>query len=109
MNGKQIGLAVLLADFLALTAYAVWAHGYVGIFEMLLANPATILGSTDLVIALSMVSVWLWQDAKSRGISAVPYLVLTAALGSAGPLLYLIRITASESRHTAAMPARSMA
>jgi len=111
MNGKQIALGIVLADFLALTAYAVWAYGYVGIFELLFANAATILGSTDLLISLSLVSIWVWQDAKKRGISPVPYLVVTAVLGSAGPLLYLIRTVGSEARHTTtgAMPARSLA
>lgn len=109
MNGKQIALGIVLVDFLALTAYAVWVHGYLGIFELLFANPATILGSTDLVISLSLASIWMWQDAKKRGISPVPYLVATAALGSAGPLLYLIRTVGSEAHHSVAMPARSLA
>ena len=34
MNAKQIGLSVLLADFLALTAYAVYQYGYIGFFEL---------------------------------------------------------------------------
>jgi len=109
MNGKQIGLGILLADFLAFTGYAVWVHGYVGIFEVLLANPAGLLASTDLLIALSLASVWMWQDAQKRGISAVPYLVVTALLGSAGPLLYLIRTVGSEAHHTAAVPVRGLA
>ncbi len=109
MNGKQIALGLVLADFLALTAYAVWVHGYLGIFELLFANPATILASTDLLISLSLASIWMWQDAKKHGISPVPYLVATAVLGSAGPLLYLIRTVGSEAPHSVAMPARSLA
>ena len=109
MNGKQIGLGILLLDFLALTGYALWAYGYVGFFELLFANAATITAASDLTIALAMVSVWLWQDAKKRGISAVPYLVVTAALGSAGPLLYLIRILGSEARQPIGAPAQSWA
>ena len=38
MNAKQIGLSVLLADFLALNAYAAYQYGYVGVFEMMAAN-----------------------------------------------------------------------
>ena len=30
-------------------------------------------------------------DARSRGISVVPYALITLAFGVAGPLLYLIR------------------
>lgn len=109
MNGKQIGLGILLADFLALTGYVLWSYGLVGFFEQELANTATFLGLTDLTIALSMIAFWMWRDAKRRGISAMPYLVLTAVLGSAGPLLYLIRTVGSEAREPAGMPARSWA
>jgi hypothetical protein len=91
MNAKQLGLSLVLADFVGLEAYAVYQYGYVGVFEAVLANGATTVAFVDLVIALGLVSVWLWQDARGRGISPLPYLALTAALGSVGPLLYLIR------------------
>jgi hypothetical protein len=45
----------------------------------------------DLVIALTLVMVWMGDDAEQRKVSALPYLVITLALGSVGPLLYLIR------------------
>ena len=38
MNKKQIGLSIVLADFLALTAYAVYQHGYIGFFETVLSG-----------------------------------------------------------------------
>lgn len=37
------------------------------------------------------------RDARARGVSAVPYVLLTLALGSAGPLVYLIRRLASDA------------
>jgi hypothetical protein len=43
-----------------------------------------------------MVSVWMWQDARARGTSAIPYLVVTLFLGSIGPLLYLFRRAGAE-------------
>lgn len=101
MNAKQIGLSVLLADFLALIAYAAYQHGYVGLFELMTANTATIAGFVDLVIALSLIIAWMVRDARTRGVSAVPYVLLTLALGSVGPLVYLIRRLAS------AAPART--
>jgi uncharacterized protein DUF2834 len=91
MNKKQIALAVVLADFTAIVGYALFQYGYVGIFAQMFANAATVAAATDLTIALAMVAVWMWQDARRHDISPIPYLVLTAALGSAGPLLYLIR------------------
>ncbi len=91
MNRKQIALAVLLCDFSALTAYAVVQYGVLGVYELVLANAVTVTLLTDLTIALTIVLVWIWQDARQRGISPLPYVALTLTLGSVGPLLYLIR------------------
>jgi len=91
MNAKQIGLGVVLADFAALTAYALYQYGFVGFFELMLSNAATVTALVDLVIALSLVMVWMWRDAKARGVSPLPYVILTLTLGSVGPLAYLIR------------------
>jgi hypothetical protein len=48
------------------------------------------LTMVDLVIMLSLFAVWMWSDARERGASAVPYLIVTALFGGAGPLLYLL-------------------
>ncbi|MGH7961727.1 MAG: DUF2834 domain-containing protein [Candidatus Binatia bacterium] len=96
MNAKQLGLEAMLLGFSALTAYAVYQHGYIGFFELLLANVATVTAFVDLSIALSLILMWMWRDACERGVSFLPYLALTFALGSVGPLLYLIRRVGSE-------------
>jgi hypothetical protein len=90
MNWKQIGLGVVLADFAALTAYAVYQHGYIGFFEACLSSWAAATVFVDLCIALTMVLVWMWGDARRHGVSPIPYTVLTLAFGSVGPLAYLI-------------------
>jgi len=89
MNLKQIGIGIVLADFVGLTAYAVWHYGYLAFFDVHAMNAINLQISVDLVLALGMVSLWLWQDARARGVSALPYLVVTLFLGSIGPLLYL--------------------
>ena len=94
---KQIALAVLLADFVALSAYAVANHGYLGIFTQHLTNSAGIQVLTDLVVALGIVMVWMWHDARRHEINPVPYVLLTLGLGSIGPLAYLIRRFGRES------------
>jgi len=91
MNGKQLGLGVLLVAFVGLEVYAIEQHGVVGLFEACLANAATTVAFVDLVIALGMVSLWVIFDARDHGVSPLPYVVLTLTLGSVGPLLYLIR------------------
>jgi len=109
MNAKQIGLSVLLVDFLTLTSYAVYRYGYIGFFELMTANWATATALADLLIALGLVVSWMVRDARSRGVSPVPYVLLTLVLGSAGPLLYLIRRLAdapAPSMHAATSAAR---
>ena len=56
-----------------------------------MANPATILITVDLVIALTLGSVWMVMDARKRGATVAPYVALTALTGSAGLMLYLLR------------------
>ena len=91
MNRKQLLLGIVLADFAAFTAYAVWQFGYVGVFQLALSSWATALVFVDLMIALGLVLIWMMGDSRERGLSFVPYALLTLAFGSVGPLLYLIR------------------
>ncbi|TMA53476.1 MAG: DUF2834 domain-containing protein [Deltaproteobacteria bacterium] len=108
MNAKQLGLSVVLLDFSGLTAYALYQYGVVGVVELETANAVTVAAFADLVIALSLVVLWMRQDARERGASVAPYVVLTLALGSVGPLLYLIRRESGVSRrpHPVAAAAR---
>ncbi len=89
MNWKRIIPGIVLAVFLTDTALIVAEHGYLGFFELALANTATQLMAFDLVIALTLASVWMVVDARRRSRSAVPYLIVTLLFGAAGPLLYL--------------------
>jgi hypothetical protein len=105
MNAKQLGLSLVLLDFSGLTAYALYQYGVVGVVEALAANAVTVTASADLMIALSLVAVWMWRDGHDRGVSVVPYLLLTLTFGSVGPLLYLIR----RERGGVRRPARAIA
>lgn len=83
---------VLLADFVGFTAFTGWVLleyglGWIGVA---LSNPVSTLILVDLCIALSMVLCWIWVDARRRGVSPWPYLVLTVGTGSVGTLLYLL-------------------
>jgi hypothetical protein len=91
MSKKQWLLAFVLFDFSLLNAYVLYLYGYGGFVELVTANAATVALLVDLTIALSLVVVWMWNDAKARGISAVPFVALTLVLGSIGPLVYLLR------------------
>ena len=89
MSWRKIGLWAVLLDFAAFTAWVVYAYGYSSFFDLHLTNAIGIQVFADLVIALTLVMVWMVRDARDRGVSAVPYLIATLFLGSIGPLLYL--------------------
>ena len=91
MTKKQWVLAIVLADFLVLNAYVAMQYGIVDIFRQVLSTWPGILVLVDLTIALCMVGIWMWNDAKRRGVAVVPYLVIGLFFGSVGPLLYLLR------------------
>jgi hypothetical protein len=91
MNARQLAVLVVFVPFAALNVYVVYLYGYAGFVQLALANAATVAVLVDLTIALSLVTLWMWQDAGERGIGIFPYLLLTLTLGSIGPLLYLLR------------------
>jgi hypothetical protein len=90
MNYKQILLSLVLLEFLAATIWAYASMGVVGAFAVIADNPATMLITFDLLIALVFSTVWMVSDAKKRGANPWPYLALTLATGSGGLLAYLI-------------------
>ena len=97
MNRKQIALSVVLILLLALDAEAIYTFGYLGFFRNALANSAAVVSFVDTVVALGLVCIWMSADSRERGINALPYLLVAMALGSPGPLLYLIRRFADAS------------
>lgn len=96
---KHIAL-FLLIPFVALTIYSVSQVGYFGLFEYHLHSPAGWQVFTDLVIALLIVMLWLFPEARSAGRNPWPWFVATLFLGSISPLLYLA--TAKEKQNTTA-------
>lgn len=88
-------LILTLVAFSALTALALWQHGLWGIFQPLLSSTAGLQVFVDLVIALTLFMVWMWHDARRKGRSPWPWIVLTLLTGSFGPLLYLLARPAS--------------
>lgn len=91
MNWKVLLLIFVLADFGAYTAYAILEVGYLGIFQAGIANLGAGQIAFDLVIACGLACIWMIHDARERGTSAWPFVVITLFAGSFGPLLYLLR------------------
>ena len=91
MTPKKFLLAFLFVDFAALNAYVVYTMGYDGFVRAVMDNVGTMTAMVDLAIALGLVLYWMLQDARRRGVNLLPYIPLTLAFGSVGPLLYLLR------------------
>jgi hypothetical protein len=83
-------ILVVLVLFGALTAAALWHHGLWGIIEPHFRSFGAGQVFADLVIALTLVMVWIWHDARERGRNPWPWIAATLALGSFGPLVYLL-------------------
>jgi hypothetical protein len=86
---RWFGVIVWVA-FLGLSSWAVWEVGVLGIFRSGVADPGAIQIFCDLVVACGFGSVWLYGDARSRGLNPWPWLVAVPALGSIPLLTYLV-------------------
>lgn len=87
---QRILLTITLILFGALSAVALWQHGLWGIIAPLFQSFGAAQVFADLLIALVMVMVWMWHDARTTGRNVWPWIVATLALGSFGPLVYLL-------------------
>jgi len=96
-NWKKWLMVDVLALFLGLTAWTVYQHGYLGFFELAMANWATRLMFLDLVITLGIILGWMYRDAQVQDMAFVPYAAVTLCFGAAGPFLYLLRRPAGDS------------
>ncbi len=83
-------LWLVIAAFGAFSAYVLQAVGLVGLFVNNLSHPAGQQVFIDLLIALGLVMVWMWQDARKTGRNVWPWIVATLLIGSFAPLAYLV-------------------
>lgn len=83
-------ISITLILFGGLTAAALWYHGYWGILAPHFQSFGGAQVFVDLVIALGLVMIWMWQDAKACDRNPWPWIIATLALGSFGPLIYLL-------------------
>ena len=90
MNYRRPLAIAILVPFTVLTLYAVRDAGYTGIFAYQLGSPAGLQVLLDLVIACLLILTWMVPEARRNGSNPWPWVALTLALGSFGPLLYLV-------------------
>ncbi|MEM7134336.1 MAG: DUF2834 domain-containing protein [Chloroflexota bacterium] len=83
-------IIVTLILFGALTAAALWYDGLLGIFASIISSFGSAQIYVDLVIAIVLINVWIWRDAKARGRNPWPWIVAALVVGSFSPLVYLL-------------------
>lgn len=89
----QVSKPILAFILIAFGIQGVYVLSQVGYSNIWIHNLNHIAGQqvfADLLIALSLVMVWIWRDAKATGRNVWPWVVLTLAAGSFGPLIYLL-------------------
>lgn len=86
----QTAVLLVLALFSILTGVAVWQQGFLSILLNQFKSWGGVQVFSDLFIALTLVLIWMWSDAKKSNRLFWPWALLTLAIGSFGPLLYLL-------------------
>ena len=105
MNTRKIIAGIVLIDFAALNAYALYAEGLSGFVTWLTTlSPWAMVIFADLLIALFMVLFWMWRDAKANGRNPMVYTIVTFLTGSIGPLLYMLMGHTSEAPEAVVAP-----
>ncbi len=90
MNVRALVLGLVLAGFGVFSTYVTLTIGFIDIFAVGWTSlpGAQVFG--DLTLALTMVSAWMWRDARKNDMSPWPWLIGVPFLGSISPLTYLL-------------------
>ena len=84
---------ILALVFLLFGAFSLWALveiGFVGIWQSGFANLGSAQITVDLIVACSLLVGFIARDCNAQGRPWWPWAALTLALGSFGPLAYLL-------------------
>jgi fumarate reductase subunit D len=91
MSPHKIAAALALTIFIAFNIVASITSGFVGLWELVTAgNIWSAVIFVDLLIALSIILVWVWRDARRQGRNPIVYVIASLFTGSASPLVYLL-------------------
>ena len=90
MSTRVLVLVAVIGAFGALTYGALADVGYFGIIEPHFRSWGAGQVFADLVIALALACIWMVADGRTRGVNPWPFVLLTLAAGSFGPLAYLV-------------------
>ncbi len=89
-------LLLILVAFGILTAIALWVDGLTGIFASITSSWGALQIYVDLLIALALIMVWMYRDAKAQARNPWPWIVATLVVGVFSPLVYLLSRNSAE-------------
>lgn len=92
INKQRIIILAVLIPFTLFTDYAILQIN--SLSELWLAFTAHAMVeqvALDFLISFAVVCLWVWQDAKSKGVRPLPYMILMVCTGSIGLLFYMFR------------------
>ncbi len=89
MRNLRLLAIALLIPFTALTVYAIYDVGYVGVLKYQMATSGGWQVWVDLAIAVLLTFFWLVPHAVRTGRNPWPYVLIALLFASLGPLLYL--------------------
>lgn len=87
---RSVFLVGIWLGFMALSAWATWEVGYLGIFEVAWSGPGGSQVFADLCIALGLASRWVYRDARASGRNPWPWLLAVPPLGSIPLITYAV-------------------
>lgn len=89
---RIVPIALVLAAFGAYTTWIVVTDPshYFGFVWLALRERWGMQMLLDVGLSISLFALWMWPDAKARGIAAWPYLIACLTLGSIGAFAYLL-------------------
>ena len=88
-NSSPVLPLLILVPFTLFSVLLAWEGRADGL--QALSHPWAIQIGLDLFISCFLVGSWIRRDARERGISALPFLLLLPLIGSVAALLYLVR------------------
>ena len=91
MSPKKVGIVFVLATFVPFTVWvALTGSNLSEVSAAFAANPWPIQITVDLMLALALVCIWMWRDARRLGRNPLPWILATSLTGTIGPLIYLL-------------------
>lgn len=88
MSIKRLFIGFLFLDFAAFTGWILFTQDNLALLESTLANPWGLQIFADLCIMAMFGSMWLYRDAKKKGINPWPWIAAILPTGSLAVLAY---------------------